>query len=100
MNIELPDTAKVRTVVVVVTAAYNYDVAHTSIRVGNDANSRNNPICSSSIDKDGVYLCPVNLAGKFVGVERTGQTSGYGWREIWAYSWDPFDENNSLLSSD
>jgi hypothetical protein len=47
-----------------------------------------------------VYVCPVNLFGNFVGIERTGQTNAYYVREIWAYSWEPFDENSSILSGD
>jgi hypothetical protein len=80
-------------------AANSNKIATTSIRVGNDVNPRNNSICFSNINQDGVYFCPADLFGKFVGVERTGQMIDFIIREIWAYSWAPFDENNSIISA-
>jgi len=73
MNISLSETARIRTVVMVTTALHCDKIATTSIRVGNDANPRNNDICFSNINQDGVYVCPNDLFGNFVGVERTGQ---------------------------
>ena len=40
------------------------------------------------------------MSGNFLGLTRTGQNANYGIIEIWAYNWVPFDETNSLLSSD
>ena len=77
MNISLSETARIRTVVMVTTALHCDKIATTSIRVGNDANPRNNDICFSNINQDGVYVCPNDLFGNFVGVERTGQFTKY-----------------------
>jgi hypothetical protein len=75
-------------------------LATTSIRIGNDANPNNNAVCLDGIDKDGIYACGTALTGNFLGIKKTGATGYYGIREIWAYSWVPFDETNSTLSAD
>ena len=47
-------------------------LATISIRIGNDPNPRNNPVCQGSIITDGIYTCTSPLTGNFIGFERTG----------------------------
>ena len=57
-------------------------------------------MCFNNIKYDGVYSCTNPLTGCYLGVERTGSADVYALREIWAYTWAPFDETNSVLSAD
>ncbi len=77
-------------------------IGTTSIRVGTNSDVNLNTECKS-IDRDGVFVCNRPLTGTYVGLLRTaiGLSEGdsYNIGEIRAYTWIPFDELSSTLSS-
>lgn len=72
MNIQLSESANVRSVVIITDPAYADLIVGTTIRVGIDPIPTNNGVCKSGVDRDGVYLCTNTMVGSYLGVERTG----------------------------
>ena len=77
-------------------------IGTTSIRVGTNSDPTQNTECQS-IDRDGVFVCNSPLPGTYVGLLRTAigfsDDNRYNFGEIRAYTWIPFDELSSTLSS-
>ena len=69
--------------------------------MGYDVNPRNNSVCYLPVDRDGVYICNPPLSGTFFGMTRdTSEWDSYNFAELRAYPWIPFDETNSVITSD
>jgi hypothetical protein len=101
MKVQLSESGTIRTVVIVANPGIVADIATTSIRIGDDPILINNPECYGNIVQDGVYECTSPITGSYIAFVRTGNESrSYSFREIWAFAWVPFYENNSILSAD
>ena len=78
-----------------------FRLSESSIRIGNNQNPRLNSICKANIDRDGVYICDSLLTGTYSGITRdSSEADAYNLAEFRAYPWIPFDENNSIITSD
>ena len=74
---------------------------NTSIRVGSSTTVKNNAVCKSGINNQGIFNCNSPLTGKYLGLTRETDycTCNFSWAEIRAYEFPPLTITTGMLST-